>query len=407
MRYLRASRSSARCSMVKKRISHLLTISIAAHTALSGSKITTSLYALHLHVSEAAVGVLTALFAFFPMFFAVAAGRIIDRIGIETPLLGGACLMAVGCTLALYGRGSLWSLYIAAVAMGSGFMVIHVATQNAVGAHSPTSQRIENFSNLAMGYSIAGLVGPVVAGFVIRNADHRMSFAVSLGLIGFAAGLAGVRYRCHRGAMPRDRTAAAFRSTTAPNLLYHLDMRHVYGAGLLIGAAQEVFLFAVPLQGIRLGMPASTIGLLLGGFAGGTLMIRFAMRWISARCSEWGILTCALALVAGCYGVLPFLQTPLTILPVALLLGLGLGSCQPNVLALLHHHSPAGRTAEAVGLRATLGYGSQVVLPLVLGVSSASVGPFVIFWGIGAVVAISIPASYRRARRASIAQLEM
>ena len=387
-----------------KNFVYLLTLSTAAHTALAGGKLTTTLYALHLHASEAAVGVLAAVFALFPMFFAVAAGRWIDRIGMQTPLLGGTCWMAFGCAVACCGGGTPGALYLAAGAMGSGFMVIHVATQNAVGTHSAPQHRTAHFSHLAVAYSMAGLLGPVVAGFAIGHADHRMSFALCLGLIGLAVGLAALAYQreyrspCPGGVPSAPSAQSRWRNGTAFSLLQHRGMRGIYGVGLLIGTAQEVFLFVLPLHSVRLGMSAPTVGLLLGGFAGGSLGVRFAMRWIAARGTAWGILACAMALVAACYGVLPFLQTPLGMLPVAVLLGVALGSCQPNVLALLHHHAPAGRTAEAVGLRASLGYASQVALPLALGASSASAGPFVVYWAMGAVAAVSLPALYRRAR---------
>src|SRR3569832_1327322 len=88
----------------------LIAISMAAHMALAGARVTTSLYVLSLQASELTVGILIALFAFFPMLFAVAMGRLIDRTGIKRPMLYSCFAIAVGCALpsligGLPGRG--------------------------------------------------------------------------------------------------------------------------------------------------------------------------------------------------------------------------------------------------------------------------------------------------------------
>src|SRR5258708_12712918 len=63
--------------------------------AQRGSKVVVSLYALELGAGAAAVGVLAALFAVFPLLLAVQAGRISDRYGVRMPIrLGGPALPA-------------------------------------------------------------------------------------------------------------------------------------------------------------------------------------------------------------------------------------------------------------------------------------------------------------------------
>jgi hypothetical protein len=84
----------------------------------------------------------------------------------------------------------------------------------------------------------------------------------------------------------------------------------------------------------------------------------------------------------------------------AFALGLALGSGQPNVLALLHSGAPAGRGAEAIAIRASLGNLSSVSLPLAYGALGVALGPFAVFWGLGAVIACAVPVAARRARKA-------
>ena len=65
-----------------------------------GSKVAISLYALELGAGAAAVGVLAALFATFPLLLAVQAGRISDRFGVRIPIVCGALTMAAGLAVA-------------------------------------------------------------------------------------------------------------------------------------------------------------------------------------------------------------------------------------------------------------------------------------------------------------------
>ena len=57
-------------------------------------------------------------------------------------------------------------------------MVFQVATQNATGELGPPSARAQNFSLLALGYSISGFVGPLVAGFAIDHLGFAATFAL-------------------------------------------------------------------------------------------------------------------------------------------------------------------------------------------------------------------------------------
>ncbi|MFD2273524.1 MFS transporter [Undibacterium arcticum] len=128
-----------------------------------------------------------------------------------------------------------------------------------------------------------------------------------------------------------------------------------------------------------------------------TFVVRLAMPWIARRYSEWQVLVGVLGLAVICYGLLPFMHQPLSMMLVAAALGLALGSSQPNVLALLHQTAPPGHAGEAVGFRATISNATGVVLPLAFGAAGASLGLFAVFWGMGALVGAGIPLIWRKA----------
>ncbi|MDF3037194.1 MAG: transporter [Paucimonas sp.] len=366
---------------------------MVAHAALAGVRMTTSLYALSLHLSEFEIGFLIALFALFPMMFAVRTGRWIDRVGIRLPMLVGAALMLASCVICAIQPGT-YLLYLAVIAIGSGFVVVHIATQHAVGSLSSSETRSANFSWLALGYSTSSFIGPVIAGFVIEHSRHTAAY-LTFGGFAVLSLLLIMTGRLNR--VPAPEHHAQGRNGGVLDLLRDREMRRIYLVSVLLGSAWDLFNFVMPIHGTELGFSASTIGLIIGCFSASTFVIRLAMHWISRRYSEWQVLTTALTLAVGCYLLLPLMETPMSIMLVTAVLGLALGSSQPNVLALLHHASPPGRAGEAVGIRVTISNASQVVLPLAFGAAGATLGLFPVFWGMGAMIIAGVPIAWRKA----------
>jgi MFS family permease len=359
---------------------------------LAGARITTSLYALSLHASTFTVGTLIALFSLFPMLFAVPTGRAIDRVGIVRPMLAGAFAIGLGCALPGAVSG-LPILYLATMLIGTGFMVIQVAAQHTVGAMSSTESRAANFSWLALGFSISGFCGPVIAGFIIDRAHYSISYTV------FAASAVIAFCVIAGGRLNRIVLAADIEETqqgSALDLVRDGEMRRIYIVGTLLSSAWDLFTFVLPIHGTQSGFSASTIGLILGCFSAATFTVRLAMPWIARRLNEWQVLTGALALAALCYGLLPLMRQPLSLTLVAAVLGFAVGASQPNMLALLHHYAPVGRAAEAVGVRVMIGNACQVALPLAFGGAGAALGLFPVFWGMSAMIGAGVPLAWRK-----------
>jgi predicted MFS family arabinose efflux permease len=142
----------------------------------------------------------------------------------------------------------------------------------------------------------------------------------------------------------------------------------------------DMFTFMVPLQGVRIGLSASSIGLVMGSFGVATILVRVSMPWITRHLTEWRVLSCALACAALSYALFPLVTAFPLLLALAFFLGLGLGAAQPMVLSLIHQTAPAGRTGEAIGVRTSFLNLSQVLMPLALGAFSAAMGMVPSFW---------------------------
>lgn len=370
----------------------LIAVSLTAHIALAGARVTTSLYALSLHGSELTIGILIALFSLFPMLFAVPAGRLIDRVGIVRPMLAGSIALAAGCAMPGFISG-MEVLYMAAILIGTGFMVIQVAAQHTVGAASLSEQRASHFSWLALGFSVSGFCGPVLAGLLIEHATYSTAYLSFASFALLACALAAHRRIRLFQPAARDEPGSG---GSALDLLRNPGLRRIYIVGILLSSAWDLFTFVLPIHGARLGFSASTIGLILGCFSAATFIVRLAMPWISRALTEWQVLIGALMLAALCYMAFPMIRQPSALMLLAAVLGVAVGSSQPNMLALLHHTAPSGREGEAVGVRVTIGNACQVVLPLAFGSAGMAIGLPAVFWAMGLVIGSGVPFALRR-----------
>lgn len=373
----------------------LIAVAVTAHVALGAARVTTALYAISLQATTFTVGSLIALFALFPMLLAVPMGRLIDRIGVRKPMMGGCLLASIGVMLAALVQG-LNILYLSAILIGTGFMTIFISAQHAVGALTLPNQRAASFGKLSLGFSVSSFTGPLIAGFVIDHSHYTVAYWVCAGftLAAFVIAASGALK-----AMPLQHKVRAAGAGSPLELLRNPDLRRIYIVGILLAAAWDLFTFVTPVRGSQLGFSASTIGMILATFSAATFTVRLAMPRITRRYHEWQILSGALATAALCYVTMPFMQHPLAMAAVAAGLGLALGTGQPNVLALLHQWAPAGRGAEAIGIRATIGNASAVLLPLAFGAAGTALGLYVVFWLLALLIAVGVPLALRQSRQ--------
>ena len=84
------------------------------HACFSGSRMVMSLYALELGANQLTIGVLMALFAICPLFFAIYAGRLADRLGPRGQMLSGTAGMGLAMLLPPLFPGIVY-LYIPAL----------------------------------------------------------------------------------------------------------------------------------------------------------------------------------------------------------------------------------------------------------------------------------------------------
>lgn len=351
---------------------------VLAHLVFSGCRVALTLYAIALQASTLVVGLQVSLLSLLPMLFSVRLGRWLDRVGLRRPAALALSMLLIGASLP-----ALWPaipiLCLASVLIGSGFMLLHMTVYNEVGHAVPAPQRVRAFTLLSMGFSASTVVAPVLSGVLIDSIGHRLTFTVFplFAVVAWAI----LRSPWVRTADRTEQPGAPTRGRVA-DLLREPRMRAIFLLSALLSMAWDMFTFMVPVQGARIGLSASTIGLIMGCFGVATFVVRAAMPLVQRWFDEWQTLWISLAVTAVAYLLFPLFSAVPVLLALAFINGLSLGCTQPMVMSLIHTVAPPGRTGEALGVRSTIMNGSQVFLPLLFGGVGAAAGMVPAFWAL-------------------------
>jgi predicted MFS family arabinose efflux permease len=253
-----------------------------------------------------------------------------------------------------------------------------------IGLASTPQTRSQAFGVMAIAFSISGLLGPMFAGFAIDFATYAVAFAI-LGLLPLAS--AALVFLPRRLAIGRAGARTTAQPVNTMDLLRHAPLRAVFFVSGLISMGWDLFTFMVPLLGVRIGLSASAIGLVVGAFGAGSFAVRLAIPALMRTFDEWAVLRATLGLTALCYLAFPFCGGMATLLPLSFLTGMVLGCGQPLGMSLVHTVAPPERSGEVVGVRSTITSISQTVLPLLFGALGTAVGMVPVFWTAATVLA--------------------
>jgi MFS family permease len=370
----------------------LTAIVVAMHVSFGGSRILLSLYALALGGTPFLIGMVVALYALTPMFVSVPAGRMADRVGHRIPMLYGgiACVLGLGVPFVWPG---LPALFISAAVVGAGFSFFNIAAQAFVGTVSAPERRAFNFSTLSMGYSLASLIGPLVVGYSVEYLGAIWAYAILTAVIVPPTALLAVRKLFP--VVVKSATARAEKHSVL-DLLRNRGLLAIFAASGACVAGWDLFSFFMPIYGTRIGMSASTIGIVISAFGVATLVIRIFLPRMTKRHGESKVLAWAMCVGAGAFAAVPLFEHVAALIVAAFVMGLGLGCGQPLTMMITYNRSPSGRAGEANGLRQMANNVTHMVIPLVFGALGSAIGMGPVFWANSAVLVAGALAAGKR-----------
>jgi MFS family permease len=370
-------------------LARLIAGHIFLHACMAGVRMAAPLLALRQGHSEAAVGVLLALFALTQVFLALPAGRFADRYGLKRPMGFSVMAAAMGGGIAV-AFPVFPALCVAALLTGGATGAASIALQRHVGrAAQNTTELKQVFSWLAIGPAVSNFLGPFAAGLMIDHAGFRAAFLL-LALLPLVGWL-WVRKTVE---LPPVIRPEGTHHGTAWNLVREPMFRRLLLVNWLLSSCWDVHTFVVPVLGHERGLSASVIGTILGAFAVAAAFVRLAMPMIAAHLREWAVVAAAMMATAVLFGVYPFLHAPLAMGACSVLLGIALGAVQPMIMSMLHQITPEARHGEAVALRIMAINAASVAMPMLFGVAGAVVGISGVFWAVGLLVGAGTRLAY-------------
>lgn len=363
----------------------LVALTVLVHLSFAGCRFIISLTAIHHGATPLTVGVVMALLTVIAMLLAVRWGRWVDRTGVRVPMLAGAAAILAAMVLA-WAVPRLETLFIASPLAGSGFFLFHIAAGQAAAVIGRPQDRVRNFGLLALAYSTSGFLGPILAGLAIDGIGHPGAMlALSAGALATVIALAA-----RSTDVPRHAPAATHHGERRiADLLRIPGFRLLFIVSGALSMAWDLFAFVIPIHGSRLGLSATTIGIILGTFGAAVFAVRLALPIIGHRLDEWRVLIAAMLLSGVTLLVFPLVDGVPLLMALAFVLGVGLGGTQPLIMALLYEKAPAGRGAEVLSVRTWLINFSQTSAPLASGALAAALGMLPVFWAMGATLLVA------------------
>lgn len=354
----------------------ILAVTLLIHTSFKGSKVLLTLYAIELGANPFVIGVLFSMYSFFPVFLAVYAGRVSDRLGFRIPMLFGATGLATGLAVP-YFVPQLAGLLVSALLIGLCYIFYTVAVQHLIGSFGEGAARTRNYSVFSIAVGVTSLIGPTSTGFAIDGIGYRATYLM-LAVLPTIPVLALLfvpdllpRPQIHHAPAAKPRVG---------DLLRNAPLRRILLTAGILETGNEVLNFLVPIYGHSIGLSASKIGIVMGAYALALLLVRALMPTLARRSSEERVLSISMFLAGSACLVFPFVHSFLLLLPIAFVLGLGLGCGGPISMVLAYNRSPQGRSGEAIGLRQTVNKFAEVIMPLIFGMLSTAVGMLPVFW---------------------------
>lgn len=279
----------------------------------------------------------------------------------------------------------LAALCVTALLLGLSHPLFLIPMEATVGGIGGGGQRVRNYAVLAMGWSTANFLGPVIAGFSIDYIGHRQVFLV---LTAFT--VAPTLMLCFMPALlPKAaRHAGQGGGGKVLDLWRISSVRSTLIASAIIGSGLDLFQFYFPIYGYSVGLSASAIGTIIGVVAVAAFVIRGIIPFLVRKVTETELLTYSIFFAAFAFVLLPFFANPYALAAIAFVLGLGVGCATPLTMSLLYLLTPPARISEAIGLQKTLRNATHLAIPLFFGSVGAAFGFMTVFLSTSVMLAV-------------------
>jgi MFS family permease len=344
-------------------------------TSVQAGRVLITIYALKLGAQPFTIGVLAALFSVLPTLLAWQVGRYSDRFGSRWLMISGTAGGVIGMLLPYLFPG-LPSLYAAAVMNGLLFGLAGGAPlQNLVGILSRPEDRAKNFSNYSLLISLAGFLGPLLAGFSL---DHIGPGAACLNLA--LLSLIPLLILAIRGGILPGGTRLAAHTGSVREMLSESGLWRVMATSSLVITGIDLFQIYMPIYSYSIRLSASAIGVVLAMYSVAAFAVRLVLPQLVGRLTVEKVLAYSFLIGAAGFMLVPLFRNIVVLSLLSFCFGVGMGCGQPITLMMTFSSSAKGRSGEAMGVRVTVNHFTRVIVPVVFGSIGSVFGLIPVFW---------------------------
>lgn len=350
--------------------------------SIAGSRPLIPLYADELGASYAEIGIIVALFSFFPLFLSIQTGKMIDWVGVKGPLIASV-LLGILSMVILSIFHNLTGVYISQIFAGLAQLVFVLSMQAYSGQFPKSKLREYYITVFSIAVAAGSFAGPLFSGFLTDSIGYSSAFLtlsfVLVGMLPLSLFFSGKKEMSMQVQDKRNE-GNSFELLRIPDLRKAVLVSSV---GLL---AKDTYIAFFPLLAAENGLSPSTIGLIIALNAGAGMLIRSLLPWVSQHLKRDVIITISILVSGAMYMLNPLSNHVLWLSILSIILGFCTGICQPLSIFATIITLPKERVAEGLGLRLTFNKLTQIVGPLSLGSLSSAVGMPGIFYVCGAII---------------------
>jgi MFS family permease len=337
------------------------------------------------------VGLIQSAFSILPAITAVLIGRWVDRFGEVLIYSSAMVVLGVGAVLSAL-ADSLAVLAAGQALIGFGTIAMLIASQAMIANRSRPQSWNRNYGTYSAFLSIGQLLGPATAAVILGAPEagpvpERAAFATFAvaAFIGAVLVLVLPRERPKRD--PAEAAAQGPFLAVVRRILQRPGMLAAMFVSIVVLSAIDILIAYLPVLGETKGLSVQLVGLLLSVRAATTLLSRLWMDRLLKRLGWVPVLAGSLALAAVAISVLPLTITPVLLIALMGLAGLGIGFGQPMAVTFVASRATKDDRATALAVRLSANRASLLFVPAVMGVVAGTAGVDLVFWILAGILA--------------------
>ncbi|TFJ90640.1 MFS transporter [Lentibacillus salicampi] len=287
--------------MEKRKIRTLIVLITSVFAfSIVGSRPLIPLYANTLGATNFLVGIIVALFSFFPLFISVKLGRVVDKKGVKKLLCLGLLFGAVSLIIPFF-INNLTGLIISQIIAGTAQIIYIVAMQSYAGGFADREYYINLFS---ISIAIGSFLGPLFSGFISDIYSYTIALMIGGVLLLLVIPLVSL-FKEHEIRLESEEEDK-LENFNMFSMFKLKSLQYAFLVSVLVLFAKDTYIAFFPLLASEHGINNSIIGLIISLNAAAGILIRLMLPFLLAHMSRRIIINMSI-LISG----LIFLLHPL------------------------------------------------------------------------------------------------